>query len=72
MLILIHVVKRYLVNSYEFIKNITKKANQIQKNGLQINGNLIIIIIIKATCKISNNQNSLSDNKKIISLNNHI
>jgi hypothetical protein len=53
-------VKKYLVNSDEFIKNITNSANQIQRNGLQINGNLNVSGSIKTTGDISNNQNSLS------------
>ena len=53
-------VKKYLVNSDEFIKTITESANQIQRNGLQINGDLNISGSIKATGDISNNQYSLS------------
>jgi hypothetical protein len=53
-------VKRYLINTDEFIRNITDRANQIQRNGLQINGDLVVTGLIRATGEISNNQFSLT------------
>jgi len=53
-------VKRYLINTDEFIRDITDRSNQIQRNGLQINGDLVVTGSIKSTGEISNNQFSLS------------
>jgi hypothetical protein len=58
-------VKKYLENSDEFIKGITDRANEIKKNGLQINGDLVVTGLIKAD-EISNNVNSITGfNNKI-------
>lgn len=58
-------VKKFY-SSDEFIRNISTTAAQTQKNGLQINGDLIVTGQIKATGEISNNTFSFS------SLNNRI
>ena len=58
-------VKKFY-SSDEFIKNITAVSLQIQKDGLKINGDLIVTGQIKATGEISNNSFSLSElNSKI-------
>ena len=58
-------VKKYY-SSNEFIRNISATSIEIQKNGLQVNGDLNVIGQIKATGEISNNNFSFS------SLNNRI
>lgn len=58
-------VKKFY-SSDEFIRNITAVSLQTQKDGLKINGDLIVTGQIKATGEISNNSFSLSGlNSKI-------
>ena len=52
-------VKKYYTSD-EFIRNISLTAVQMQKNGLQVNGNLNVVGQLKATGEISNNSFSFT------------